>query len=299
MSTGIVRIGTVYIDKGTHQHDDNDGLHQQLVHSAKTIADLGTLAAAVQSKRAVLLEGETCSGKTALVQELARVCDKKLIVIALSHETDTAGLIGQWLPVTQHDKHSSSSTGISSVTSCQVVLGEIAKCLLTFVMPSCVQSDSADASSVAQQLQQLLPTMLHAARNTGTTDELSNVVTETCDVLSACVDMKAIPANICSECRSLQRLLLKTANATNSLAQHDTGKSALAFEFVEAELVRAIRNGDWVLLDNLSGKLMCACMCVCMCMSTYVLSGHEHGFTSSIHVIKLNEHFHLAIRLFE
>eukprot|EP00953_Heterococcus_sp_UTEX-ZZ885_P016881 9474-Heterococcus_DN1.PRE.2 len=248
---GIVRIGTVYIDKGTHQHDDNDGSHQQLVHSAETIADLETLAAAVQSKRAVLLEGETCSGKTALVQELARVCDKKLIVIPLSHETDTADLIGQWLPV-QHKKHSSSTGGSSSATGCQVVIGEIAKCLLTFVMPVCVQSDSADASHVGQQLQQLVPTMLHAARNTDNIDQLSNVISKTCDVLTACTDVKAIPTNIRSECRSLQQLLFKTANTTQHLAQHGTGKHALAFEFVEAELVRAIRNGDWVLLDNLA-----------------------------------------------
>jgi midasin len=227
----------------------------------------------------MLLEGETCSGKTALVQELARVCDKKLNVIPLSHETDT-DLIGQWLPV-QHNKQSSSSGGSGSVTSCQIVLGEIAKCLLTFVMPSCVRSDSADASSVAQQLQQLVPTMLHAARNTDNIDELSNVISETCDVLTACTDAKAIPTSIRSECRSLQQLLFKTANTTQHLAQHGTGKHALVFEFVEAELVRAIRNGDWVLLDNLAGKLVCTCAYEYVCAYLHM---YCHGTNMASHL---------------
>jgi MoxR-like ATPase len=40
-----------------------------------------------QSKHPVLLEGETCSGKTALVVELARLAQRRLVVVSLSAET--------------------------------------------------------------------------------------------------------------------------------------------------------------------------------------------------------------------
>jgi MoxR-like ATPase len=45
-----------------------------------------------QSGRAVLLEGGTCSGKTALVVELARLAQRRLVVVNLSAETGGAGV---------------------------------------------------------------------------------------------------------------------------------------------------------------------------------------------------------------
>jgi MoxR-like ATPase len=48
---------------------------------------LEQIAAASQSGRAVLLEGPTCSGKTQLVQELARLARHPLVVISLTAET--------------------------------------------------------------------------------------------------------------------------------------------------------------------------------------------------------------------
>jgi MoxR-like ATPase len=45
---------------------------------------LEMLAAAAQSKRAVLLEGDTCSRKTGLVRELARITRHELVIIQMN-----------------------------------------------------------------------------------------------------------------------------------------------------------------------------------------------------------------------
>ncbi len=51
----------------TKSNENNN--YNALVHTPDTVKQLEMLAAASQSKRCVLLEGDTCSRKTALVRE--------------------------------------------------------------------------------------------------------------------------------------------------------------------------------------------------------------------------------------
>ena len=67
---------------GSTQHDT-----QPLVTTEDTERKLELLATACQSGRTVLLEGDTCSQKTALVEELARITQCPLTVISLGSET--------------------------------------------------------------------------------------------------------------------------------------------------------------------------------------------------------------------
>jgi len=89
-----VRIGSVYLSK----HGETSST-PPAVHTPETIRQLELLAVACQSGRSVLLEGDTCSRKTLLVQELARLTGSKLLVLSLNQDTETSALIGQWLPM--------------------------------------------------------------------------------------------------------------------------------------------------------------------------------------------------------
>lgn len=62
-------------------------IHHALAHTPATQRKLEQLAAASQSGRVVLLEGETCSGKTQMVVELARLAQRQLIEVHLTAET--------------------------------------------------------------------------------------------------------------------------------------------------------------------------------------------------------------------
>ena len=92
--TDTIRIGSVYLKKKTNSINSA----RSLVHTKKTCDQLEILAAAVQSKRAILIEGDTCSKKTAIVQELARLTGNNLLIISMHQDIETSNLIGQWMP---------------------------------------------------------------------------------------------------------------------------------------------------------------------------------------------------------
>jgi MoxR-like ATPase len=62
-SPAFIRVGSIYLER-----QDFENPFPPLVHTRCTIQQLEILAASCQSKRAVLLEGDTCSRKTALVR---------------------------------------------------------------------------------------------------------------------------------------------------------------------------------------------------------------------------------------
>ena len=89
----ITRIGFVYLAKGR-----TESTIPPLVRTIQLKEQLQVLGCAVASGRAVVLEGETCSRKTALVYELARLCQRRLHVFSLTTEAETDILIGRWVP---------------------------------------------------------------------------------------------------------------------------------------------------------------------------------------------------------
>ena len=56
------------------------------------------LTAAVQLQEPILLVGETGVGKTTVIQEIARLSDKKFAVVNLSQQTDSSDLVGGFRP---------------------------------------------------------------------------------------------------------------------------------------------------------------------------------------------------------
>jgi midasin (ATPase involved in ribosome maturation) len=63
---------------------------------------LELLAAACQSKRAILLEEDICSRKSPLVIELARLTRQRLVIIPMHENFGTSDLIGSWRPTTSN-----------------------------------------------------------------------------------------------------------------------------------------------------------------------------------------------------
>ncbi len=105
---GVLRIGSIYLKRGEPLNlplllfpcalrhmtasapwhaGDEEGAGTALVHTPLTVARLRTLAAAASSGRTVCLEGGTACGKTALVQELARLAGRRLHVLPLTADS--------------------------------------------------------------------------------------------------------------------------------------------------------------------------------------------------------------------
>lgn len=107
---GMIKIGTIYLSQGKQ----NNTSKVTLIHTQQTLELLESIASVAaqestdaektdQNNRAVLLEGATCSGKTALVKELARLAKNKLVVVSMTNDTEASDLIGQWLPTNIDD----------------------------------------------------------------------------------------------------------------------------------------------------------------------------------------------------
>ncbi|CAF1151526.1 unnamed protein product, partial [Rotaria sordida] len=73
----VIRIGSIYINTGS---EDISSSNIGLIHTKKTVRQLELLAAACQSKRTILLQGDICSRKSSLVMELARLTRNRLII---------------------------------------------------------------------------------------------------------------------------------------------------------------------------------------------------------------------------
>ena len=79
----------------------NGSVHQLSASFAQTGAAMRLmerLSAAIQMKESILLVGETGVGKTTVIQEIAKLSGKKFAVINLSQQTDSSDLIGGFRP---------------------------------------------------------------------------------------------------------------------------------------------------------------------------------------------------------
>jgi midasin len=60
---------------------------------------LQLVAVALQQNEPLLLVGETGTGKTTMVQQLAQATGMELVVLNLSQQTDSSDLLGGFRPV--------------------------------------------------------------------------------------------------------------------------------------------------------------------------------------------------------
>lgn len=249
---GMVRIGTVYLEEGTSE--SSGGAHTRLVLSPDTIERLEALAAAVQSRSAVLLEGDTCSGKTALVKELARLCKRTLVVISLTHDTETSDLIGQWLPSTP------VSQGAHKLDACIRELKKASSLLLVYIIPCLsVEGHSLSIRALNKTVREAFSVPIPALEGAAEVDPASviDALTRTEEATKACAQpgIHVVPPYLRVECsRAASRL--RKARALFEKSQPNQGSqdgdTKVSFEFVESQLVSAVRQGAWVLLDNIN-----------------------------------------------
>ena len=72
---------------------------QSFVYTSTTLRLMEQVCVALQRKEAILLVGETGTGKTSAVQELAKLQGKQLHVFNMNQNTDSADLLGGFKPV--------------------------------------------------------------------------------------------------------------------------------------------------------------------------------------------------------
>ncbi|RAH79405.1 P-loop containing nucleoside triphosphate hydrolase protein [Aspergillus japonicus CBS 114.51] len=206
---------------------------------ASTRAALGLMeqvAASVQMAEPVLLVGETGIGKTTVIQQLATLMRQKLTVVNLSQQSESTDLLGGFKPVNirtmavpMHDEFVSLFELTFSAKKNQKFLHSVAK--------------SVTAGNWAR-----LVHLWHEAVR------LADGVFKSDQGSQGAEEQPAKKRKLDSPKYQLlrQRWDRFAAQLNDFESQVSQGDAKFAFAFVQGKIVRALRNGEWVLLDEVN-----------------------------------------------
>lgn len=194
---------------------------------------LEKIAGAVINREPLLLVGETGVGKTAAVQYLATHLGKKLVPFNLSQQSEAGDLLGGFKPVnarslfvSMKDQFDDLFAESFSLTKNQQFLELLGK-----------QTSRGNWKAVCKLWQQAL-----------------NMVDQ----------QRADPGSRAGEAPSKKRKVESkkaidfvqwdafAVKVTDMERRIASGDDAFAFSFVEGNIVKALRNGDWILLDEIN-----------------------------------------------
>ncbi|KAK9461137.1 uncharacterized protein V1516DRAFT_664297 [Lipomyces oligophaga] len=232
-----VRIGRVTLTKSSLFTKSRTSQAATFAYTKHTLRQMEKIARCVELQEAVLLVGETGTGKTTIVQQLALSQGSKLVVINLSQQTDASDLLGGFKPV--------------DIRSVAVPLREEFEALFEQTFSSKRNEKFNKVFSKCFNNKQWIQVI-----------RLWNEAVKTAHKSIESISSERDAQNLNSVKR--RRLLSKNGQDLTSawtlfgkkvkqfeVQQKDLQKSFL-FKFIEGALVRAVRNGDWILLDEIN-----------------------------------------------
>ncbi|KAK5114749.1 hypothetical protein LTR85_010062 [Meristemomyces frigidus] len=227
-----ISIGRYSLPHAQHRKNmsANQGSFSTNPHTSRM---LERVAAAVVNREPLLLVGETGVGKTTAVQHLANQLGKRLEPFNLSQQSEAGDLLGGFKPVTARslmvpmkDEFDELFRKSFSTTKNQQFLELLGK-----------QMVKGNWRAVCKLWQQALKMVdQHRPASPSREGEAPSKKRK--------VESKKTP--------DLARWDAFAAIATDIERRLAAGTEAFAFSFVEGNIVRAVRNGDWVLLDEIN-----------------------------------------------
>lgn len=182
---------------------------------------LEDISVAVQHLEPVLLVGETGTGKTAMVQYLAKLARRKLVVINVSQQVEAGDLIGGFKPVDARQL----------------------------------------AGPLLEDFSELFDATFNRAKNHKFLEVLDSVVSKQqwANVVKVLRQAVKLASETNNE-RTKRAKISSPSSEWNQFAERITAfeervkaaQKSAQFQFIEGLLIRAIRNGHWVLLDELN-----------------------------------------------
>lgn len=195
------------------------------------------ISVAVQMTEPVLLVGETGTGKTTVVQQIAKLMNKSLTVINVSQQTETGDLLGGYKPV------NSKSVAV----------------------PIQEEFETLFAATFSVKKNERFYKMLHKCFNKGQWKNVVKLWKEAYKMAQTILKKEDEATSNADENRKKKRklndyqkeLLLKQwsefdNSVTKFRAQSSSLENSFIFNFVEGSLVKAVRNGEWLLLDEIN-----------------------------------------------
>lgn len=211
-------------------------------HAKKLLEQIAT---AVKLSEPVLLVGETGIGKTTVVQQLAESLGHKLNAVNLSQQSEVGDLLGGFKPVNvrtlavplkEDFEDLFAATGISASKN-QKYFEQVGK--------SFAKGQWSKVSKLWKEAPKMFNQIVEQLERTQSQEENRNGD-----------EQPTKRRKTQSRLQSLQDLRPRWKSFSQKLEQFDVqisgGGNSFAFSFMEGNLVKAVRNGDWVLLDEIN-----------------------------------------------
>ncbi|KAL8810672.1 MAG: hypothetical protein Q9200_002384 [Gallowayella weberi] len=237
----IVRIGRTSLPKrgpGVARGATKKNKFSPFAMTNRVLRHLESVAAAIKTAEPCLLVGETGSGKTTIIQQLAASLNHKLVVVNLSQQSEAGDLLGGFKPVNikalgipLKEEFDNLFQSTFSSKKNQRYVDHIGKAI------------SKDRWSRALTLWREATKMVETSLQTPQIG--THIVTEEPASKRRKVGNPKLHA--------LRKRWEAFAGQLDIFQKHiESGSKGFAFSFVEGNIVKAARNGDWVLLDEIN-----------------------------------------------
>lgn len=230
VSADIARIGRAEFnvaELANSMHDDSKTFQQQFAFTKHALRLLETIAVCVSLNEPTLLVGETGTGKTTSVQELATMLKQTLVVQNISLSTDSSDLLGGFRPVSLRQLF--QPTYEQFVSLFRATFSQTQNTEYLYVVAQYFRKE---------QWKKMLKAFQKAGSNA--MKKVKNSKTHSTIIID---DQDVAPGAAWANFLDIvQRLVCNLPKITHGFA----------FAFVNGLLVEAMRMGHWVLLDEIN-----------------------------------------------
>ncbi|OSD02514.1 midasin [Trametes coccinea BRFM310] len=235
-----VRAGRTRLPARTSKMDIAPPATRPFAMHRPAVSLMARLATAISLAEPILLTGETGTGKTSVVTHLASLLRRPLISLNLSNQTESSDILGGFKPV-----------------DARIPGAELQQRFLDLFGGTFSRKKNAHfEESVRKAVQER-----KWKRAAGLWLEATKLAKNRIQAKQAEEDAKELEGGTPRKRRKVESAGLKVSmdawdaferDVQTFEVQHVQGKSKFAFAFVEGPLVKALRNGDWILLDELN-----------------------------------------------
>lgn len=235
----LLRIGRVSIFKNRiSRNSSKKNKPSPFATTDLVLRQFESIAMAVQMAEPCLLVGETGTGKTTMIQQLAQSLNHKLVVVNLSQQSEAGDLLGGFKPVNMR------TLALPMKEQFEELFGDIFSSnknqrFLDHVNKAVSKDRWLRVLSLWREAVTMVESVFSSqmARSRDSTEE------------PFMKKRKMDPRRL----QSLQKKWHDFAAQLDIFQKHlESGSRGFAFSFVEGNIVKAARNGDWVLLDEIN-----------------------------------------------
>lgn len=225
------------VDKALYSRKKStDGSFARTKHSKRLMEQI---ALAIQMAEPVLLVGETGTGKTTVVQEVAKMMNKKMTAINVSQQTESSDLLGGYKPV------NTMTVAIPLQESFENLF------LATFSQKKNMKfSELLSKCFNKKQWKNVIKLWKEAVKMARATLEKSDDSGD--EKTEEGGPKKKRKLSTTEKTAMLEKWIDFSKGIEKFEAQAASLESSFVFNFVEGSLVKAVRNGEWLLLDEIN-----------------------------------------------